>query len=81
MDPFRAGIASHQSTPPGHIFSEYRANKNGTRIRVNVVAHQEEKKKKNIGMKEAEKRQTTEFRNTECYPSAVVWRVARQKTI
>ena len=63
----------HQPTTAGHIFSVHYGRNDGARIGVNVVAHQKEQENKNTSKKKAgkEKRQATDFRETEWYPSVI----------
>ena len=48
---------------------------------MNVAAHQEKMENDDAEKREAgkEKRQATDFKETECFPSAVVQRAARRK--
>ena len=48
---------------------------------MNVVAHQEEKNEKTGKRKAGEERKQADFKETACYPSAVVQRAARQKMV
>ena len=55
--------------------------KNGARVRMNVDAHQEKKNEKASKREagEEERKQSTDFREPACWPSAVVQGAARQK--
>ena len=57
MDPFRADAALHRPIPPGHISSAQRVEKDGTRVRGNVAAHQKHRKNKD---KKRDRRQILE---------------------
>ena len=47
---------------------------------MNVAAHQEKEKNKKTGKrKEGKEKKQADFKETACYPSAVVQRAARQK--
>ena len=48
---------------------------------MNVVAHQEEKNEKTGKRKAGEERKQADFKETACYPSAVVQGTARQKVV
>ena len=58
--------------PFGHISSGHRARKNGARIGMNVAAHQEKETKKGKRKAGEKKKQTTDFKEVVCCPSAVV---------
>ena len=79
MDSCRENAALYQPTSPGQISSRHRAGKDGTWIRANVAVHQKENEI--AGKKEGgeEKRQATDFKETEYCSFAVVQKVARQK--
>ena len=80
MDPIKAGAALHRPTPPNHISSAHRTGKDRTRVRINAVAHQKTNENKNTRKKEGEqKRQATDFKETECCPSAVIQKTSRRK--
>ena len=53
MDPFGASAALHRLAPPGHISSAHRARKDGARVRMNVIAHQEKNEETKEGKSKA----------------------------
>ena len=53
--------------------------KNGTGVKMNVAARQEEMNEKTSKRKAGEERKQADFKETACYPSAVVQRAARRK--
>ena len=56
--------------------------KDGTRVRINVAAHQEKEKNEKTGKRRAgEERRQADFKEAACYPSAVVQGAARQKMV
>ena len=55
MDSFVAGAALDGPTYPGHISSIHRTGKDGTRIRMNVVAQQKKEKNEKTGERETER--------------------------
>ena len=83
MDPFRASAALHSLAQPGHISSAHRAGKDGARVGMNVIAHQEkeENEETDKGKKTAgeNRRLATDFKDAVCCPSAVVQGAARKK--
>ena len=76
MDPFEASAALHRLAPPGHISSAHRAGKDGSRVGMNVTAHQEKEKNEETktGKRRAgeKKKLATDFKEAVCCPSAVV---------
>ena len=68
----------------GQKISAHIAGKDGLRVKMNLVAHQEKEKNeetKTVKRKAGEeKRQTTDFEEAACCPSAVVQGAAREKT-
>ena len=62
------------------IFSAHSKGKDGARVRMNVAAHQQKKNEK-TGKSQAgeERKQSTDFTEAACCPSAVVQRATWQK--
>ena len=78
MDPFGASATLHRLAPPGHIFSAYRARKDGDRVGMNVTAYQEKekneemKKGKRGGGEKTKRKKAIDIKEAVCCPSAVV---------
>ena len=53
MDLFGGGGALHPPTLSGRITSAHQAGKEGARMRINVAAHREKKKKEKTGKRKA----------------------------
>ena len=64
MDPFTAGAAFYRPTSQGNISSIHTPRKHGANVKMNVTAHLKENKN-NTGKKE--KRQATDFKDSETY--------------
>ena len=82
MDPFGAGAALQQPTPPGHISSAHYTGKDGARVRINVGGHQEKEKNENASKRDAgeKRREATNFKEAACCGStAALQGAARQK--
>ena len=81
MNPFEAGAALHQPSPPSHISSARSTGKDGTRVRMNVATHQKKEMNEKTGKKEAgeERKRVTNSKEAACYPSVVVQGAARRK--
>ena len=54
--------------PPDHISSAHLAGKDGARVRMNIVAHQEKEKNEETKMG----REETDFKEAACCPSVVI---------
>ena len=58
------------------------AHKDGTKVTINVAAHQEKEKIEKTGKKKAgEERRQADFEETACYPSAVVQGLHNEKMV
>ena len=75
MNPFGADAAFHCLALPGHFSSTHRAGKDGARVWMNIIAHQEKKNKetktgkRRVGEK---RKQATNFKEAVHCPSVVV---------